>query len=140
MKPTICVLNDSNKAVPISEEWVMSCYLEITEENQSDQPDLNIILLNDDDHTSLNIKHLGHDTSTDIITFEPMTDLEPLAEIYINLDRALANAKEFNATAEEELKRLVIHGVLHLCGQGDKTPAEKEAMTSLENTYLKRFM
>lgn len=84
----------------------------------------------------LNVEYLDHDTLTDIITF-PYAD-PPLVsgDLYISLDRVADNAQDRNLTFEQELKRVVIHGVLHLCGYGDKSPEEATKMRELEDAAL----
>jgi probable rRNA maturation factor len=87
----------------------------------------------------LNQAQLQHDYYTDIITFDLRdTVLSPLAcEIYISLDRVTENAGTFNSTFEHELKRVMVHGLLHLCGLKDDTIENKNAMRDAEDLYLK---
>ncbi|MEZ4979323.1 MAG: rRNA maturation RNase YbeY [Chitinophagales bacterium] len=100
--------------------------------------DLNLILLNDEDLLAYNKEYLQHDYYTDIITFlieETETALE--AELYISLDRVKDNAGVLGQAFERELLRVFIHGVLHLCGYGDKSEEEELFMREKENYYLK---
>ena len=85
---------------------------------------------------ALNKKFLKHNTLTDIITFQYPTE-ELSSEIFISIPRVKENAKKFNASFENELRRVMIHGVLHLCGYKDKSPAAKKAMRNREDHYLK---
>lgn len=87
----------------------------------------------------LNVEYLDHDTLTDIITF-PYAD-PPLVsgDLYISLDRVSDNAKDRSISFEQELKRVVIHGVLHLCGYGDKSAEEAARMRSLEDEALQMY-
>lgn len=86
----------------------------------------------------MNKNFLNHDTLTDIITF----DLSPekkgprMGDIYISVDRVRDNAGQLGTTYHDELCRVIIHGALHLCGYGDKTPAQKKAMRALEDEWL----
>lgn len=96
---------------------------------------LNIIFCTDDFLLDINRTHLSHDYYTDIITF----DLGGSAEIYISIDRVRENAKTAGASFIHELHRVIFHGVLHLCGFKDKTPAAKSEMTRQENLLLKRY-
>ena len=84
----------------------------------------------------LNVEYLDHDTLTDIITF-PYAD-PPLVsgDLYISLDRVQDNAQDRSIPFTAELKRVIIHGVLHLCGYGDKTPEEAARMRELEDEAL----
>lgn len=88
----------------------------------------------------LNKKYLKHNYNTDIITFNYSVDNSKLeGEIFISFDDAEKNSKRFNNSINEELKRLIIHGVLHLVGYNDSTKAEKRRMSKLENEYLNSF-
>jgi rRNA maturation RNase YbeY len=98
---------------------------------------LNFIFTSDDILFELNQQYLGHSTLTDIITFD-MSDKEKKVEgdVYISIERARENAKKFNEPVDREIRRLIIHGVLHLAGYKDKTLSEKEQMTAREEYYL----
>ncbi len=85
---------------------------------------------------TLNEGYLNHKTLTDIITFDYSEKKEIDGEIYISVDRLKENAKKFNTTLEEELHRVMIHGVLHILGQGDKTPSQKKLMRKKEQACL----
>jgi rRNA maturation RNase YbeY len=99
---------------------------------------LNYIFCTDSYLLQLNQKYLDHDTLTDIITFP--YNRQPLeGDIFISIDRVRENAIEFGETFERELNRVIIHGVLHLCGYGDKTEEEEKAMREKENTCLNLF-
>jgi probable rRNA maturation factor len=98
---------------------------------------LNYILTNDNILFQLNKEYLQHITLTDIITFDlSETEGELLGDIYISIDRARENAKEFKVTLSNEIHRLMIHGVLHLIGFKDKTTDEKALMREKEEFYL----
>jgi rRNA maturation RNase YbeY len=98
---------------------------------------LNYILTNDDVLVKLNKEYLKHFTLTDIITFDQSESPGELsADIYISVDRARENAREYKASLTNEIRRLMIHGVLHLMGYKDKTGAEREQMRAKEEYYL----
>jgi probable rRNA maturation factor len=83
----------------------------------------------------MNVEYLQHDTLTDVITF-PYAD-EPIeGDVFISIDRIRDNAATFGVPMEHELQRVMAHGLLHLCGFGDKSPAEKKQMTEQENLAL----
>jgi probable rRNA maturation factor len=85
----------------------------------------------------MNIQFLQHDTLTDIITFDYCEELGNVSgDIFISLDRVRENATELNLSFEEELKRVIIHGVLHLLGYNDKEAADEALMRQKENYYL----
>ena len=91
----------------------------------------------DDEHIlQVNREFLQHDYYTDIITFDYCEDDELNGDIVIWLDTVRSNAELFGKTYEEELHRVIIHGILHLCGQNDKGPGEREQMEAAENRAL----
>lgn len=87
----------------------------------------------------VNMEYLDHDTLTDIITFPYADPPEIHGDIFISIDRIRDNAAELQLSFADELRRVIIHGVLHLCGYGDKKPAEKQLMTEKENEALALF-
>ncbi|MBQ5701398.1 MAG: rRNA maturation RNase YbeY [Alistipes sp.] len=92
-------------------------------------------------HRQMNIDFVGHDYFTDIITFD-YSELDEgyiSGDIYIDYQTVADNARIYGTTAEKEMRRIVVHGVLHLCGQGDKTPETEVVMHSKEDKYLKMF-
>jgi rRNA maturation RNase YbeY len=102
--------------------------------------DINYVFCSDDYLLKINIEYLDHDYLTDIITFDN-SEGEDLIEgdIFISIDRVKENAKTFGVAFEHELKRVLVHGVLHLCGYFDKTDKEEKLMRSKENRYLELF-
>ena len=91
-----------------------------------------------DDATILEVNktYLQHDYFTDIITFDYCEGVVLNGDIFISLDTVRTNAQEFGVTFENELHRILIHGILHLCGQEDKTPEARLEMTRKENEAL----
>lgn len=88
----------------------------------------------------LNRKYLQHDTYTDILTFSLALPSEPVvSEIYISIERVRENAEIMKNTFDEELARVMIHGLLHLCGYNDIADNEKKEMREKENFYLKQL-
>lgn len=91
----------------------------------------------DDEHIlSVNREYLGHDYYTDIITFDYCEDNVLNGDLVISLDTVKSNAELFHKAYDEELHRVIIHGILHLCGQNDKGPGEREQMETAENKAL----
>ena len=84
----------------------------------------------------VNKTYLQHDYFTDIITFDYCEGAVLNGDIFISLDTVRTNAQEFGVTFENELHRILIHGILHLCGQEDKTPEARLEMTRKENEAL----
>ncbi|MBK7856133.1 MAG: rRNA maturation RNase YbeY [Bacteroidetes bacterium] len=87
----------------------------------------------------LNQQYLHHDTLTDIITFDYREGKKISGDIFISIDRVRENAGKFNVLFKEELHRVMIHGILHLCGYKDKDKKNKLLMTEKENFYLERL-
>ena len=91
----------------------------------------------DDEHIlEVNREYLGHDYYTDIITFDYCEDDVLNGDLVISLDTVKSNAELFHKDYDEELHRVIIHGILHLCGQNDKGPGEREQMEAAENKAL----
>ncbi len=97
---------------------------------------VNVIYVNDATILRLNKEYLKHNYFTDVITFDFGSDFEIPAEIYISVETAGRQADDFGVTLNEEIKRLAVHGALHLAGFNDNTAAEREKMKFLENKFL----
>ena len=100
---------------------------------------INYIFCSDERELEVNKQFLGHDYYTDVITFDYSTASTLNGDIFISLDTVRSNAEMVGVTFEQELHRILIHGVLHLTGQGDKTPETKIQMTEKENRALARL-
>lgn len=94
------------------------------------------MFVNDDKILEVNREYLGHDYYTDVITFDYDDDDVVSGDVVISLDTVASNAHLFNKTYEDELYRVIIHGILHLCGINDKGPGEREQMEAAENKAL----
>jgi len=110
-------------------------------EEQIRKAKINLIFAKDKLLNNLKIEYFQKDHLTDIIAFRinDYTDKEVEGEIYISLERAIDNAKEYEEQVSKELARLIIHGTLHLLNYKDNTDKEKLTMTGLENKYLRSF-
>ena len=113
-------------------DWIRS----IIEQEGGQLSFLNYIFCSDEYLHKINMEYLQHDTYTDIITF-PYREDKIESDIVISIDRVKENAKKFEVPFEEELHRVIIHGVLHLLGFGDKTSAEQKKMRTKENEYIR---
>ena len=98
--------------------------------------ELTYILCSDEKELQVNREFLGHDYYTDIITFDYTTPTCINGDIFISWETVQSNAAEVSTTAEQELLRILAHGLLHLTGQGDKTPDTKAEMTRKEELAL----
>ncbi|MFO7256065.1 MAG: rRNA maturation RNase YbeY [Bacteroidota bacterium] len=102
-----------------------------------DLGEINFVFCSDDYLLDLNRRYLQHDYYTDILTFDSGGGEGLLmGDIYISVDRVRDNAKQFGVSFDEELHRVIVHGVLHLIGYTDTTPAKKKAMKKKEDAYL----
>jgi rRNA maturation RNase YbeY len=101
--------------------------------------ELNYIFCDDDYLLKINQDYLQHDYLTDIITFDYVSGKNVSGDLYISIDRVKENAKEFNVSFDNELKRVMIHGVLHLMGYSDKTEAATVEMRAKEEEKIKLF-
>ena len=100
---------------------------------------INYIFCSDERDLEVNRQFLGHDYYTDIITFDYSTPSVLNGDIFISLDTVRSNAEQLNISFDTELLRILIHGVLHLTGQGDKTPETKAQMTAKEEKALAKW-
>lgn len=110
----------------------------ILSENKK-EGDINYIFCDDDYLVQINEQYLDHDTLTDIISFDYSVGNELHGDIFISVERVADNAIDFSVTFDEELKRVLVHGVLHYCGYKDKTDQDKEIMRKKENEKIQMF-
>ncbi|MBR6814214.1 MAG: rRNA maturation RNase YbeY [Alistipes sp.] len=104
--------------------------------------DVTYIFCSSEVHRKMNIDFIGHDYFTDVITFD-YSDLKGegvvSGDIFIDVDTVKDNARIYGATPRREMLRVVVHGLLHLCGQKDKTPRAEKQMHRKEDYYLAKF-
>ena len=114
-------------------DWILT----IAESEGYSVESLNFIFCSDEYLHQVNVAYLDHDTFTDIITFD-QSDGDHLLEgdIFISIERVAENAKQLNVALDEELHRVIIHGVLHLMGYNDKSDEEKDRMRKKEEACL----
>ena len=98
--------------------------------------EIGYLFVDDEKILEVNREYLGHDYYTDVITFDYDEDDTVSGDIVISLDTVRSNAQLFGKTYEEELYRVIIHGILHLCGINAKGPGEREIMEAAENKAL----
>ena len=98
--------------------------------------DLNVVFCDDEYLLAINNKYLNHDFYTDIITFDYTNNNLISGDLYISIDRVKENAKLNNIDFLKEIYRVIIHGILHLCGYNDKSKAEKRIIKEKENHFL----
>jgi probable rRNA maturation factor len=101
--------------------------------------DLNFIITDDKSLKEINVEFLKHNYFTDVISFDNGTGTVLAGEIYISLETVIENANNYNVSLNQEFIRVMIHGVLHLCGYDDKTAVEKSKMRAREDYWLELF-
>ncbi|MBG6112147.1 rRNA maturation RNase YbeY [Flavobacterium sp. CG_9.10] len=110
----------------------------IVSENKK-EGEINYIFCDDEYLHKINLEYLNHDTLTDIISFDYTMGDELSGDVFVSIERVKDNAKDFNVAFEEELKRVLVHGVLHYCGYKDKGEAEELLMRSKEDEKIALF-
>lgn len=113
-------------------DWIKSC----ANKYGTCIGDINYVFCSDEYLLEINKKYLKHNYYTDVITFNYNQEKILSGDIYISVDRIKDNAKEINILTEDEINRVMIHGILHLIGFNDKTKDEKEIMRKEENKCL----
>lgn len=101
--------------------------------------EINYIFCDDEYLLKLNLEYLQHDTLTDIITFDYVEDKVLNGDIYISIERVKENSEIFSVPFEQELHRVLSHGLLHLCGYKDKTDGEAAVMRKMEEFSIRLF-
>ena len=117
------------------EDWVSR----IIESEGFDEGEINYIFCDDDYLHKINVEYLDHDTLTDIISFDYTVGNLIQGDIFISIERVRDNANDFNVSFDEELKRVLSHGVLHYCGYKDKSPEDEALMRSKEEEKIQMF-
>ena len=125
--------------VAINEAKYSSWIKRVVDSERMKIGEINFVFCNDDYLFAMNTKYLKHDTYTDILTFD-YTDGDIISgDVCISIDRVRENARIFEVDFENELQRVMAHGVLHLVGYGDKTDSEIELMRGKEDEKMKLF-
>jgi probable rRNA maturation factor len=101
--------------------------------------EINYIFCDDDYLLEINQQYLDHDTLTDIISFDYSIGNELHGDIFISIERVRENASDFNVSFEDELKRVMVHGILHYCGYKDKSEKDEQLMREKEEEKMKMF-
>jgi len=108
-------------------------------EEKKEEGEISLVFCTDEELLQVNKDHLNHDFYTDIITFDYCEGNTISGDLFISTERVAANATEFGVEFEEELARVVFHGLLHLSGYNDKSEEDKAIMRSKENHYLNKL-
>ncbi len=124
----------------LSNESQISTWLTkvIATENKK-EGDINYIFCDDEYLVEINQQYLQHDTLTDIISFDYSVGNELHGDIFVSIERVKDNAQDFSVSFEEELLRVLVHGILHYCGYKDKSEADELLMRAKENEKIQLF-
>ena len=106
---------------------------------KKNEGEINYIFCDDEYLHKINVEYLNHDTLTDIISFDYTVGNELNGDIFVSVERVEDNAKDFNVSFEDELKRVLAHGILHYCGYKDKNDNDAELMRSKEDEKIAMF-
>lgn len=115
--------------------WLSS----VIESEKKKEGEINYIFCDDEYLHKINLEYLNHDTLTDIISFDYSMGNELHGDIYVSIERVIDNAKDYEVSFEDELKRVLVHGILHYCGYKDKSDADEVIMRSKEEDKMKMF-
>lgn len=110
----------------------------ILSENKK-EGDINYVFCDDEYLLEINQQYLDHDTLTDIISFDYSVGNELHGDIFVSVERVRENASDFNVTFHEEIKRVLVHGVLHYCGYKDKSESDEQIMRKKEDEKMQMF-
>lgn len=124
----------------LDNEEVIASWLSavIVSENKK-EGEINYIFCDDEYLHKINMEYLNHDTLTDIISFDYTVGNELNGDIFISVERVQDNANDFNVSFEDELKRVLVHGVLHYCGYKDKDKESEQLMRAKEDEKIAMF-
>jgi probable rRNA maturation factor len=138
MSKTILFHHADTSYILKNKRIISSWITDTIKEEEKQLEEISYIFCTDDYLLKINQEHLNHDTYTDIITFDYTEDGIISSEIYISVDRVRENAKNLGVGALDEMHRVIIHGVLHLCGYKDKSDLQSQEMRGKENYYLRK--
>jgi probable rRNA maturation factor len=122
-----------------NEETISSWLSQVIVSEDKKEGEISYIFCNDDYLLKINLEYLNHDTLTDIISFDYSMGNELNGDIFVSVERVQDNANDFKVSFEDELKRVLVHGVLHYCGYKDKTEVDEQLMRSKEDEKLAMF-
>ena len=133
----IDIINDYQSKITINDSQIKFLYNRILKNHKIKNIELSLILSNRNYLNQLKIKYFNQNYYTDVIAFNLNNqDEDILGEIYVSIDDIKQNAEKFNVTFNDEFKRIIIHGLLHIIGYNDDTQNKKQIMTSFENKYM----
>jgi rRNA maturation RNase YbeY len=131
--------NYENDFILENEDAIAVWLSNVIESEKKKEGEINYIFCNDEYLHKINLEYLNHDTLTDIISFDYTMGNELNGDIFVSVERVKDNAVDFNVPFEEELRRVLVHGLLHYCGYKDKSEADELKMRTKEDEKLAMF-
>jgi rRNA maturation RNase YbeY len=131
--------NYANEFILEDETAFANWLSKVISSEMKNEGEINYIFCDDDYLLEINQQYLSHDTLTDIISFDYSIGNELHGDIFISIERVRENASDFNVIFEEELKRVMAHGILHYCGYKDKSENDEKIMREKEEEKMKMF-
>ncbi|MBC5839330.1 rRNA maturation RNase YbeY [Flavobacterium muglaense] len=131
--------NYENEFILENEAAVASWLSAVIISENKKEGEINYIFCDDEYLHKINVEYLDHDTLTDIISFDYTMGNELSGDVFVSIERVIDNATDFEVSFEEELKRVLVHGVLHYCGYKDKGDEEERTMRMKEDEKIAMF-
>jgi len=122
-----------------NEEAIAAWLSAVIVSEKKKEGEINYIFCDDEYLHKINLEYLNHDTLTDIISFDYTVGNELNGDVFVSIERVQDNAKDFEVSFEEELKRVLVHGVLHYCGYKDKDEESERLMRLKEDEKIAMF-
>lgn len=132
-------INENTKIPVLPKRKLIQWIKSTAEEYEKKTGDISYIFCSEEKILEINRQYLNHDYFTDIITFDYSENNVISGDIFISPETIKTNAEDFKVDFEEEILRIIIHGILHLCGQDDKSPESKLIMTAKEDKALNAY-
>ena len=123
----------------LNEAYFSKWLSEVILSENKNEGEINYIFCDDDYLLEINQNYLDHDTLTDIISFDYSVGNELNGDIFVSVERVKENASDYNVTFQEEIQRVLVHGILHYCGYKDKSEEDEQLMRSKEDEKIKMF-
>ena len=123
----------------LNEAYFSKWLSEVILSENKNEGEINYIFCDDDYLLEINQNYLDHDTLTDIISFDYSVGNELNGDIFVSVERVKENASDYNVTFQEEIQRVLVHGILHYCGYKDKTESDELVMRTKEEEKMKMF-
>lgn len=139
MKIDICFYNEDVNYVLVSKQKIRSWLLQVIDQEQKELGTVSYIFCSDNYLLTMNRQYLKASYFTDVITFDYTEGVFISGDVFISIDRVKENAKLYQQKYFQEMLRVILHGILHLCGYKDKTSQEIKQMREKEDYYLQKF-